>query len=300
MRIYGLRGLSPVTLLKKTVRDFLEDDMTTYASALSYQVLFSLFPFVIFLIALLGFLQLSSFFDWLRGRAEIMLPEEAVGQVNTVIGELEQQKSGLLSFGVIFAIWTASAAMRATMNALNTAYDVKEARPAWKLYPLSILYTIGIAGMLILAAALMIIGPQAVQWVAQQIGMEQLFVTVWAWARWPAALVLMMLAVALLYYLAPNVEQQFRFITPGAVIAVLVWIIASLGFNYYVRNFGDYSAMYGSIGTIIVLLLYFFISAAVFLFGAELNAVIEHASPSGKNPGEKSLNEADRRSSNTP
>jgi membrane protein len=289
MQIPGLRGLSPITLVKRTVKDFLDDDMLTYASALSYQVLFSLFPFVIFLIALLGFLQLSSFFEWLRGHAEVMLPEEAMGQVNNVIGELQKQKSGLLSFGVIFAIWTASAAVRATMNALNVAYDVKEARPAWKLYPLSIIYTVGIAVMLILAAALMIVGPQAVQWISQQVGMEQLFVTLWAWLRWPVALLLMMLAVATLYYVAPNVEQKFRFLTPGAVLAVVIWIIASLGFSFYVSNVGDYSAMYGSIGTIIVLLMYFFISAAVFLFGAELNAVIEHEAPTGKNPGEKEM-----------
>lgn len=289
MRIPGLRGASPLSLIKKTVNDFLEDDMTTYASALSYQVLFSLFPFVIFLIALLGFFQLSSFFDWLRGHAELMLPEEAMTQVNNVIGELQQEKSGLLSFGMIFAIWSASAAMRATMNALNMAYDVKEGRPAWKLYPLSILYTIGVAVILILAAGLMIVGPQAVQWLAQQIGVEQLFVTLWAWLRWPAALLLMMMAVAFLYYVAPDVEQEFRFITPGSVLSVIVWIIASVGFNFYVTNVGDYSAMYGSIGTIIVLLLYFFISAAVFLFGAELNAVIEHQAQSGKAPGEKKV-----------
>lgn len=292
MQIPGLRGQSPFTLIKKTINDFLDDDMMTYASALSYQVLFSLFPFLIFLIALLGFLQLSSFFEWLRSHAEIMLPPDAMGQVNTVINELQQQKGGLMSFGVIVAIWTASAAVRATMNALNVAYDVKEARPAWKLYPLSVLYTIGIAALLILAAALMSVGPQAVQWLAEQVGLEQLFVTLWAWLRWPAALLLMMFAVAVLYYAAPNVEQSFRFVTPGSVLAVLVWILASLGFKYYVSNMGDYSAMYGSIGTIIVLLLYFFISASVFLLGAELNATIEHAAPSGKNPGEKKMPDA--------
>lgn len=291
MRIPGLRGLSPFALLKEATKDFFEDDMTTYASALAYQVFFSIFPFVIFLIALLGFLHLSDFFDWLRSRAAVMLPQEAMRQVNTVIGELQQQKGGLLSFGMVFAIWSASSAVRATMNALNVAYDVQEGRPAWKLYPLSILYTIGIAAMLILVAALLIVGPQAIEWLTQQIGMQSAFATVWAWLRWPVALFLMMLAVAIIYYVAPDVEQDFRFITPGAVLAVLVWIAGSLAFNYYVSNFGNYSATYGSIGTIIVLLLYFFISAAVLLFGAELNAVIEHHAPTGKNPGEKKLHE---------
>ncbi len=289
MKIPGLRGMSPLALLKEAVKDFFDDDMTTYASALSYQVLFSLFPFVIFLIALLGFLNLSSFFEWLRQHAQMVFPQEAMQQVNQVIGELQQQKGGLLSVGVIVALWTASSAVRATMNALNVAYDVREGRPAWKLYPLSIVYTIGVAAMMILAAALLMIGPQAMQWVAHQVGAEQLFVTLWAWLRWPAALFLLTLAVAVIYYVAPDVEQDFRFITPGATLAVIVWIAASLGFNYYVRNFADYGATYGSIGTIIVLLLYFFISAAVLLFGAEINAVIEHHSPAGKNPGEKTL-----------
>lgn len=289
MRIPGLRGISPLTLIKDSVRDFFVDDMTTYASALSYQVLFSLFPFIIFLIALLGFFNLSGFFDWLRQQTQMMLPRESTQAVDEVINELQQQKGGLLSFGVIVALWTASSAVRATMNALNVAYDVKEGRPAWKLYPLSIIYTIGIAAMMILAAGFLIVGPQAMQWLAQQLGMEQVFVTVWAWLRWPAAIFLLTLVVAVTYYVAPDVEQEFRFITPGATLAVLVWIMTSIGFDYYVSNFGNYDATYGGIGAIIVLLLYFFISSAVLLFGAEVNAVIEHYSPSGKNPGEKTM-----------
>jgi len=289
MKIPGLRGLSPVGLVKESVTDFLADDMTTYASALAYQVLFSLFPFIVFLVALLGFLDLPTFFDWLRQQAEAFLPAQAMDQVNRVITELKQPQGGLLSIGVVVALWTASSGIRATMNALNVAYDVKEGRPAWKLYPLSVLYTIGVAAMMILAAALLILGPKAMQWLAYQVGMEQLFVTLWTWLRWPVSLFLVTLAIAVVYYVAPDVEQEFRFITPGATLAVIVWVLSSLGFNYYVSNFADYSVMYGSIGTIIALLLYFFISTAVLLFGAEVNAVIEHHAPSGKNPGEKEM-----------
>lgn len=289
MLISGLRGVSPLYLLKKAVKDFFDDDMTTYASALAYQVFFSIFPFIIFLVALLGFLQLTSFFIWLREQAQLLLPQEVMPQFNQIIDGLQEQKTGLMSIGVIVALWSASAAIRATMNALNVAYDVTEGRPAWKLYPLSILYTLGLAAMLVLAAMLMTVGPQAVQWVANKVGLEQLFVTLWAWLRWPAALFLLTMAVAIVYYVAPDVEQEFRFITPGAILAVIVWVSASIGFNYYVSNFGNYDATYGSIGTIIILLLYFFISAAVMLFGAEINAVIEHHSTEGKNPGEKTL-----------
>jgi membrane protein len=267
--------------------DFIADDMTTYAAALAYQVLFSLFPFLLFLVSLLGFLNIPQFFTWLQQQAQTVLPPTAMGQVNAVIAQLQQPQGGLLSFGILAAIWTASAGVRATMNALNVAYDVEEGRPTWKRFVLSIIYTIGLAVLLIGAAALMILGPQAMQWLADQVGVGSVAVTVWTWLRWPVAVLLLILAVAAIYYVTPDVEQDFRFITPGSVIAVLVWILASLGFGYYVQNFADYSATYGSIGAIIVLLLYFFISAAVLLFGAEVNAVIEHHAPAGKNPGEK-------------
>jgi membrane protein len=289
MPIPGFRGLGLFSLIKKSVKDFLDDDMTTYAAALAYQVLFSIFPFLIFLIALLGFLHLSSFFDWLRQQMQLALPQQAMEQVNQVIDHLEQPQGGFLSVGMLVALWSASAAIRAIMHALNKAYDVEEGRPSWKIYLYSIIYTIGIAAMLILAAALLVVGPEAMQWLAQQVGVEQVFVMLWTWLRWPVALLLLTLAVAIIYYVAPDVEQDFRFITPGAVISVLVWIAGSVAFDFYVRNFADYNATYGSIGAIVVLLFYFYISAAVLLFGAEINAEIEHAAPQGKEPGEKAL-----------
>lgn len=289
MNIPGLRGLAPMALIKESVKEFLDDDMMTYASALSYQVFFSIFPFIIFLVALLGFLHMPELFTWIREQAAYILPKEAMDEVNNVIDHIQQPQGGLLSFGMIFALWTASAAVRATMNAMNAAYDVKEGRPAWKLYPMSFLYTIGIATMLVAAGLMMLVGPQVVAWLAQQIGFEQFFVTLWAWLRWPLILVLLTLAVAIVYYVAPDVEQSFKFITPGAALCVLVWIAAALGFNYYVRNFADYNATYGSIGTIIVLLSFFFISSVILLFGAEVNAVIEHHAAEGKNPGEKTM-----------
>jgi membrane protein len=282
MRIPGLRGLGPFTLLKKSVNAFIDDDMMTHASAIAFEVIFSLFPFIIFLIALLGFLHLPGFFDWLLQQAALVFPQPAMAQVQQVIHQLQQPQGGLLSFGMIFALWAASSGTRAAMNALNVAYDVKESRPLWKRFPLSILYTIGIAAMLILCAALLLIGPQAIEWLAQRAGLEQLFVLLWKWLRLPVALLLMTSAVAILYYVAPDVEQEFRFITPGAVLAVVAWLVASLAFDFYVKNFSKYNAMYGSIGAIIVLLLYFFISAMVLLFGAEINAVIEHHAPMRK------------------
>lgn len=282
-----LRNLSMWKVLVHTVNEFMEDEMSTYASALAYQMLFSLFPFLLFLIALIGFLHLPDFFSWLRLQSELVLPPQALDQVNPVIDQLQDSKGGLLSFGIVIALWTASAGVRLMMSAMNAAYDVVEGRPIWKRFPLSVLYTVGIAGMLLAAAALMVLGPQVMGWVAGQIGMQDFIVTLWTILRWPVIIILMMVAVALIYYVMPDVEQQFRFISPGSVLAVVVWIIASLGFGYYVKTFANYNAMYGSIGAIIVLLLYFYISAAVLLLGAEMNAVIEHMSSEGKNPGEK-------------
>src|SRR5690554_664904 len=289
MSFLQLRNAGVFTVLKRTAKEFSDDDMSTYAAALAYRALFSIFPFVLFLMAVLGFLHLPNFFDWLRAQAAIVLPPVALDQVNPVIDQLQESQGGLLSFGILLALWTASIGVRSLMNAMNKAYDVKEGRPSWKLFILSILYTIGIAIMLLLAAGFMTLGPQVMAWLASQIGLEQVLVVVWSWLRWPVAILLLMLAVALIYYATPDVEQEFRFITPGSVVAVIVWLAASVGFGIYVQNFANYNATYGSIGAIIVLLLYFYITAAVLLLGAELNAVIEHLSMEGKDEGEKEI-----------
>lgn len=282
-------GLGFVELLKRTLKKFSDDEMPTFASALAFQMLFSLFPFMLFLIAVIGFLQLPEFFDWIRQQAALFLPGQALDLVNEVVDQLQERKSGLLSFGILFALWTASAGVRSMMIAMNSVYDVHESRPMWKRFPLSILYTLGIAGMLLLAAALMVSGPQVIGWLAAQVGLEEVVVTLWTWLRWPLIVVLLMFSVALFYYVTPDVEQEFRFITPGSILSVVVWIIASLGFGFYVQNFSNYNATYGSVGAIIVLLMYFYISAAVMLLGAELNAVIEHHMAEGKDPGEKEM-----------
>ena len=279
-------GLGLGELGKRSVKEFLADDMPTYAAGLTYQVLFALFPFVIFLLALLGFLNIPGFFDWLLGQARAALPEQAIGLVEGVVGQVRgESQGGLLSFGIVAALWSASGGVRSLMNALNVAYDVEEDRPAPKRYLLSVLYTFGLAAILIAAIGLMLIGPQVAAWLAGQVGLGELFVTLWTWLRLPVAVLLLALAVALVYYALPNVEQRFRLITPGAVLAVLAWVAASLGFGYYASNFANYSATYGSLGGVIVLLLYLFISSAVLLLGAEVNAVLYHQAAGGGDRG---------------
>ena len=278
MRIPGFADLEPWDVVKGAVKSFLDDDMITYAAALSFHLTLALFPFIIFLLTLLGALGLSDFFDRVLVQAQAALPPDAYELLARVIGEIRgQPREGLLSVSILFAVWAASTGMRSVMNALNAAYDVEETRPAWKRYPLSIIYTIGLVAVVIAAAVFRLIGPWAAQRFANQLGLTTAVAKVWTWLRWPVVVLLLLLVVALIYYLGPNISQPFRYVTPGSVSAVVVWILASIGFSLYVENFGNYGATYGSLGGMVVLLLYFFVSAAVLLFGAEVNAVIHPA-----------------------
>jgi membrane protein len=277
--------------LGRSIKNFSADDMLVYASALSYQLFFSLFPFIIFLLALLGVLNLTSFFDWLIKESQTVLPGQASGLMKNIIGQIRGQAAGgALSLGAVLALWSASSAVRMAMHALNVAYKVED-RPAWKTYPLSIFYTAALAVLFIVAAAFMLIGPQLATWIAKQVGMGSVFAIVWTWARIPVAVVLLILVAALVYDLFPNVDHPFRFVTPGAVLTVIVWVLASLGFSWYVANFASYNATYGALAAVIVLLFYFFISAAILLFGAELNSEVYHQAAEGEGEDEKRTSE---------
>jgi membrane protein len=275
--------------LIKAAKEFNDDDMLYYGAAISYQVFFSLFPFLFFLLALLGALNIPGFWDWLLNQAQAVLPEQATGVVEQTVEQIRSQAqgNGLLSLWIIITLWTASSAVRTTMHALNVAYDVAEERPVWRRYLLSILYTILLAVLIIVAVGLMLIGPQIAEWLAQQIGLGSAFVTLWEWVRIPAAVLVLIVVLALVYYLFPNVDQPFRLITPGAILAVIVWLIASFGFSYYVTNFANYSAIYGSLGAVIVLLVYLYISAGVLLFGAEVNEQLYYQFAKGQDGDEE-------------
>ncbi|MGB3635405.1 MAG: YihY/virulence factor BrkB family protein [Rubrobacteraceae bacterium] len=260
------------TAVKRGGKEFSDDDMATYAAAVSYQIFFSLFPFIIFLIALMGFLQLSSVFDFILNQSKTVMPDSAFSMVEGIVKNVQSQSSGgIMSVGVIVALWSASGGVRMLMHSMNVAYDVED-RPAWKKFPLSILYALLLAALLITSATLLFMGPKLIEPIVSTVGLGSIFTTVWTYARIPIAVLLVMLSVALIYWLFPNYKQPFRFITPGAVLAVIVWILASLAFSFYVANFSSYSATYGALASVIVLLLYFFISSLILLFGAEINA----------------------------
>jgi len=271
--------------LVRSIKKFLNDAMAVYAAALSYQLLFSIFPFMIFLLALLSLLNITELFDWMLKQAQTILPGRASELVTNIVEQLRSGAGGALSFGAVVGLWLASSAVRMTMLALDVAYEVEE--PAvWKKFPLSILYTVLLAILVIAAAALMLIGPRLAAWLAKLVGLGDVFTTVWTWARIPLGVVLLILVAALIYYLFPNISQPFRLITPGAVLAVIVWVVASLGFSWYVANFANYNAVYGSLAAAIVLLLYFFISAAILLLGGELNSELYHQTFEDERPEE--------------
>jgi len=277
--------------LVRSIKKFSNDDMAVYAAALSYQLLFSIFPFMIFLLALLGLLNITELFDWLLKQAQTMLPGRASELVNNIVEQIRSGAGGALSFGAVVGLWSASSAVRMTMHALNVAYEVED--PAvWKKFPLSILYTVLLAVLVIAAAALMLIGPRLAAWVAKLVGLGDVFTTVWTWARIPVGVMLLVLVAALIYYLFPNTGQPFQLITPGAILAVIVWVVASLGFSWYVANFASYNSVYGSLAGVIVLLLYFFISAAILLLGAELNSELYYQTVEDEGPEEGAAEDA--------
>jgi membrane protein len=279
LRLPGLRGLGVGRVAWLAIKDFFVDDMATYAAALAFHLFLALFPFVIFLVALLSFLHVPGFFDWLLSQVPDALPAPTRGQVAQAVRQVgTHARVGLLSVGIVGALWASSAGMRAVIRAVNVAYDVTESRPVWQRYALSLAFTLGFTALVIGATAVLLSGPTALAGLAAHVGLDRAVVAVWTWLRVPVALLVLTLAVALVYYVAPNIEQPFQVLTPGTVLAVLGWLSASLLFSAYAATVAHYSTTYGSIAAIVVLLLYFYLSSLALLLGAEVNAVIlQHA-----------------------
>jgi membrane protein len=275
-------GMSWKEFLRGLKDEMSKDGVTDIAATVTYYGVLALFPFLLFLVALASLVIQPS--DAQRLVDE--LASVAPGAVTQIVGDRirqlgEQENTTLVGFGAVGAIWAASGGLMALMRALNTAYDVEEGRPFWKVRGIALLMTL-VAGALALVAALVAIGAAPL---ADRVGGPLGFAI--GWLRLPAAGLLMMFLWALLYWVLPDVEQRFKFITPGSVIGVVLWVLASWAFSKYVASFGSYDKTYGSLGGVIVLLLWMWISALVLLVGAEANALIEHRSPEGKREGAK-------------
>jgi len=204
------------------------------------------------------------------------------------------QHGGLLSFGIFAALWTAASAIRVIIETVNRAYGVQDGRPFWKVWGIALLFTIGLPLFILVSMSLVVFGPQIGGWMAAQIGLGALFQGLWNVLRWLVSLVLLLVAMAPVYAWAPDVAHAWRWITPGSVFAILATLLTSLGFSYYVTHFGSYDATYGSIGAVIVLLTWMYLTGLFLLVGGEINAAIAHASLEGKPSGEHAPGEQTR------
>jgi membrane protein len=287
---WKLGGLGAKELARRVMHEVQKDECLGRAAQLAYYFLFALFPFLLFLTTLLGYLPIPDLLDRLLETLGQMLPGEAFRLVQDNIRQLVSgQRGGLLSFGILAALWTSSGALTAIIDSLNRAYDVEEGRPFWKVRLTAIGLTVGLSVFVVVALVLLTFGPQIGGWVADLVGLGRAFELTWNILRWPVIVGLLVVATALVYYFAPDVEQEWKWITPGSICAVLGWLLASLGFAFYVNRFGSYNATYGSIGAVIVLLTWMYVTGLFVLIGGEINAEIEHAAPNGKDPGEKQL-----------
>ena len=275
-------------ILKRTGQETLKDDCLSLAAELAYYFFLALFPALLFLVALASFFPVDNMMDQVIGSLSRFAPPDVLNIIREQIAKIANSgNTGLLTTGMLLTLWSTSAGVMAIINTLNKAYDIEEGRPWWKVRLTAIGLTIGLALFILLSFALVVVGPTLAEKVAEWFHLGQVFVWAWWILQWPVVFGLVATGIGLIYYFAPDAEQDFVWLTPGSVLATVLWILFSLGFKIYVANFSDYNETYGAIGGVIVLLLWFYTSGLAILIGAEMNAEIEHASPYGKDPGEK-------------
>jgi membrane protein len=285
----------PITwkeLIKRTAREVWADNCLNLAAQLAYYFFLALFPALLFLVSLISFIPIEG----LREMVTTTLSRVAPGEVITIIQDqidkiIQSKNGGLLTIGMLGTIWSTSSGVNAIIDTLNEAYDIQEARPWWRVKLLAVGLTVSLAAFIVISFSLVLVGPKLGETIASTFYLGKVFVWAWNILQWPVVFALVSLAVAIIYYFAPDAEQQWIWITPGSIGATSLWLLISLGFKFYVSHFQNYNATYGAIGGVIVLMLWFYVSALAVLVGAELNAEIEHASPYGKDPGEKEIGE---------
>jgi membrane protein len=275
-------------LLVRTGREMMADNCLGLAAQLSYYFVLALFPALLFLVALVSFIPVSGLLDVITSTLARVAPGEVITIVKDQVLKIAHDKNGgLLTLGMLGTIWSTSSGVDAIIDTLNQAYDITEGRPWWKVKATALTLTFSLAVFIVLSFALVVAGPELAEKVAQWFHLGPAFEWSWKILQWPVVFALVSLAIAVVFYFAPDARQQWIWITPGSVVATALWLIVSIGFRFYVTHFGSYNATYGAIGGFIVLMLWFYVSSLALLFGAELNAEIEHASPYGKEPGEK-------------
>jgi membrane protein len=274
-------GTGRMAVLKRSFKEFQEDNITDWAAALTYYAVLSLFPAALVLVALVGLL--GQFPETTDALIEIVRQvsggNSALDGLETTINDIVRNKGGagaLLGVGLAGALWSASGYIGAFMRASNAIWEIPEGRPFWKLRPLQVAVTLAMVLLLALVAVSLVVTGPVAEAIGDQVGLGSVAVTVYGIAKWPLMGLVVLLMLAVLYYVAPNARlPRFRWITPGAAVALVVWVLTSAAFGFYVANFGSYDKTYGTLGGAISLLVWLWITNIAVLFGQELNAEVE-------------------------
>jgi membrane protein len=294
--IWGLGGLTMRQLAKKVVGGINDDNLLGRASELAYNFILALFPFMLFLLALFGIFasRADVFRTNLLTYLSQVLPPAASEVLSHTLNEVTRNASnGKLTFGILLTIWFASGGITAMISGLNGAYELKESRSWIKVHVVAVGLTIAISLLIILALAAVLGGGYAANVVGSYYGLREITIVAWRAGQIIVAIAFVTFSFSVIYYFGPDVEEQhWYWITPGSLIGVLVWIAVSFGFRAYLHFFNSYSKTYGSLGAVMILLIWLYVTSFSFLVGGEINAQIEHAAnrrghPEAKAPGEK-------------
>lgn len=275
-----LPGPSWWAVVKRSVREFREDQLTDWAGALTYYGVLSIFPAMLAVVSILGLFG-SRAIEPLVENVSTLAPGPARDILLQALRTMEQAQGGALVFtiiGIAVALWSASGYVAAFMRASNVVYDMPEGRPIWKLLPLRVAVTAVLLVLLAIGAVIVVFTGGLAQWTGQVLGVGDTAVRVWDIAKWPVLVAAVVLMLAILYRMAPNVRHPgFRWLTPGSALAVVLWILASLGFGFYVASFGAYNRTYGAIAGVIIFLIWLWVTNIAVLFGLEVDAELERA-----------------------
>jgi membrane protein len=275
-------------VIRRTLQAVITDNVLGWSAELAYYFFLALFPALLFFVALASFFPIHNLMDQIMGALGRFAPGEVLVLVRDQLLQISKNNNGgLLTLGLLGTIWSASSGMSSVIVTLNQAYKVREGRSWVRVRLTAILLTAALALFVLVSFALVLIGPAAADKVADMIHLGAVFAWTWKILQWPVIVALIISGFGIVYYVGPDVKQEWRWITPGAAFATLIWLLVSLGFRWYVSAFADYQKTYGAIGAVIVALLWFYLSGLALLIGAEMNAIIEHASAEGKDPGEK-------------
>jgi membrane protein len=258
--------------------DINNEHLFVFAAGLSYYFVLSLFPLLILLSAALAYLPIPGLFNQVLGAMARLVPADSMGLVNKIALDVTTaRRAGILTFGIVFTLWTASSGFAATIDGLDMVYRVRETRPVWKTRPLALGLAVIVGSLLVLALLLMTVGPRLGEWLAQKIGLGTVFLYTWPYLRWGIAVLFAVCGVELLYYLAPNLKQRLWHHLPGAVFAVACWMGLSFLLGLYFRQ-ENLTITYGTLGAGIALYIWFYLTGFAILLGGELNFVLPRGS----------------------